>query len=344
MASIQKRGSSYRVRITREGKKTISATFSSKKDALHWAAETESKIYSGSLCKTWDSKKTGKISFQEVANRYVITHSIHKKDSISEIGIIRRLTNRWEGLELKQIDKQRVLELRDELICRGRAGSTINHYFNAISKIFQMANDELQLIITNPITGLKRFPNNNGRTVRVNQDIEGLLISHCEAIKAPLLAHIIEFAIQTGMRRGEILGLYWTDIDIENQKAYLNKTKNGEMRQVPLTSSSIELLKKLPMVNDKVFPMTFDCLKSQFKRLKKYSEMRWVGYGENPFCSLRFHDLRHEALSRLSDAGLNVIELSHISGHKTLGMLKRYTHPSHTSILSKLNGMKSKKP
>ncbi len=98
------------------------------------------------------------------------------------------------------------------------------------------------------------------------------------------------------------------------------------------------------MVNDKVFPMTFDCLKSQFKRLKKYSEMRWVGYGENPFCSLRFHDLRHEALSRLSDAGLNVIELSHISGHKTLGMLKRYTHPSHTSILSKLNGMKSKKP
>ncbi len=337
MSSIQKRGSSYRVRITKEGKKTISATFSTKKDALRWAAETESKIYSGLTNELWGSKSLAKVSFQEVANRYIRTHSVHKKDSVSEIGIIKRLINKWEGLDIRKIDRQIVIELRDELIARGRAGSTINHYFNAISKIYQMANDELQLVVNNPIRGLKRFPNNNGRTVRVNQDIEDLLLAHCQAIKTPLLASIIEFAIETGMRRGEILGLYWTDIDINNRRAYLHKTKNGEGRQVPLTLRSIEILKKLPIVNGKVFPITYDCLRSQFKRLKKYSKLRWVGYGQNPFCNLRFHDFRHEALSRLSDAGLNVIELSYISGHKTLGMLKRYTHPSHTSVLSKLD-------
>ena len=83
--------------------------------------------------------------------------------------------------------------------------------------------------------------------------------------------------------------------------------------------------------------MTFDCLRSQFNRLRNHLKQGWDGYGANPFNDLRFHDFRHEALSRLSDAGLNVIELSHISGHKTYAMLKRYTHPSHEAIFSKID-------
>jgi len=83
--------------------------------------------------------------------------------------------------------------------------------------------------------------------------------------------------------------------------------------------------------------MGMDALRSQFNRLKDSAKGQWTGVGINPFDDLRFHDLRHEALSRLSDAGLNVIELSHISGHRTLGMLKRYTHPSHEAIFLKLD-------
>jgi integrase len=83
--------------------------------------------------------------------------------------------------------------------------------------------------------------------------------------------------------------------------------------------------------------MGMDALRSQFGRLKEHIKGQWNGVGTNPFDDLRFHDLRHEALSRLSDLGLNVIELSHISGHRTLGMLKRYTHPSHEAILNKIN-------
>ncbi len=128
----------------------------------------------------------------------------------------------------------------------------------------------------------------------------------------------------------------WTH-DLENRKAYLHKTKNGEARQVPLTLLAVEVLRALPKIEDKVFPMTFDSLRSQFKRLKSHLNQSWDGYGDNPFNDLRFHDFRHEALSRLSDTGLNVIELSHISGHKTLGMLKRYTHPAHSAILFKLD-------
>ena len=133
------------------------------------------------------------------------------------------------------------------------------------------------------------------------------------------------------------MGLTWADIDLSNRKAYLRQTKNGEPRQVPLTRQAMAVLESLPKDSERVFPMGMSRLRCQFERLKRHLKQEWNGCGANPFNDLRFHDFRHEALSRLSDAGLNVIELSHISGHKTLAMLKRYTHPSHEAIFSKLD-------
>jgi integrase len=133
------------------------------------------------------------------------------------------------------------------------------------------------------------------------------------------------------------MGLKWIDIDLPNRKAYLHQTKNGKPRQVPLTRQAMAVLEALSKDEEKVFPMGTDALRSQFTRLKGYAKGQWNSVGVNPFDDLRFHDLRHEALSRLSDTGLNVIELSCISGHKTMAMLKRYTHPSHAAILEKID-------
>ena len=199
-----------------------------------------------------------------------------------------------------------------------------------------MLNDEWDLGIANPIRGIKRMPPSQGRTKRVNPELEALLLTGCNQLSLTLLHSIIQFAIQTGMRRGEIMGLTWADIDLPNRKAYLHDTKNGDPRQVPLTRQAMAVLEALTKDEGKVFPVGMDALRSQFGRLKDYAKGQWNSIGINPFDDLRFHDLRHEALSRLSDAGLNVIELSHISGHRTLGMLKRYTHPSHEAIFLKL--------
>jgi integrase len=140
------------------------------------------------------------------------------------------------------------------------------------------------------------------------------------------------------MRRGELMGLSWADIDLPNRKAYLHDTKNGDPRQVPLTQDAVAILITLSKdETGRVFPMSLVTLRIQFERVCVYAKKQYTENGNNPFEDLRFHDLRHEALSRLSDAGLNVIELSHISGHRTLGMLKRYTHPSHEAIFLKLD-------
>ena len=281
------------------------------------------------------------ISFKEAAVHYMKTHSIHKKIVRCESSRLRILIKRWGQLPVEQVDKFAVLTLRDDLLKLGRSGETINHYFNTVSKLFQMLEGDWDLAIPNPIKGIKRMPAPQGRTKRVNAKMEEHLLASCLELSMPLLSSIIQFAIETGMRRGELMGLKWADIEILNRRAYLHTSKNGEPRQVPLTKRAIAVLQSLNKEDaDQVFPMSLNVLRNQYERARDYSKENWNKTGINPFDDLRFHDLRHEALSRLSDAGLNVIELSHISGHKTLGMLKRYTHPSHKAILEKLDQIK----
>lgn len=340
MASVQKRGNKYRVRIIRRGFPTQSQTFHTHAEALRWGRRIESQMDHGAFKP--NPVKNEKFSskdllFQEAALHYMQTHSIHKKIVLSETYRLQILIKRWGGMPVEKIDKLSVLALRDDLLKMGRSGETINHYFNTISKVFQMLEGDWDISILNPIKGIKRMPRSCGRTKRINLQIEALLLTCCNRLSLPLLHSIIQFAITTGMRRGELMGLTWADIDLANRKAYLHQTKNGEPRQVPFTRQAVAVLEALSKDEAKVFPMGMDTLRSQFRRLKAYAKDQWNGIGINPFDDLRFHDLRHEALSRFSDSGLNVIELSHISGHKTLGMLKRYTHPSHEAIFFKLD-------
>jgi len=340
VAAIQKRGKKYRVRVIRRGFPTQSKTFNTHAEAIRWSRDIELQMDRGQfrqekahgICAV--DKST---LFREAAEHYQKTHSIHKKIVRCETSRLNILIKRWGAIPIAQVDKTSVIALRDDLLKMDRSGETINHYFNTISKLFQMLNDEWDLDIANPIKGIKRMPPSPGRAKRVNVELESLLLSGCDYLSLPLLCSIIQFAIQTGMRRGEIMGLTWVDIDLPNRKAYLHQTKNGEPRQVPLTRQAMAVLEALSKDEEKVFPMGMDALRSQFTRLKHYAKGQWNGIGINPYNDLRFHDLRHEALSRLSDAGLNVIELSHISGHRTLGMLKRYTHPSHEAIFAKLD-------
>ena len=338
MASIQKRNSSFRVRITRQGKSTLCATFYSRLEAVQWAKQTEAQLRLGLYEESVTPIMTNhEVLFEEAANHYMKTHTIHKKIIRCETSRLQILIKRWGNLPVSKIDKSSVITLRDDLLKMGRSGETINHYFNTISKLFQMLNGEWELRIPNPINGIKRMPSSKGRRKRVNLELESRLLYGCDKLSLPLLRSIIQFALQTGMRRGELMGLTWTDVDLSNRKAYLHQTKNGEPRQVPLTRQAMAVLESLPKDSERVFPMGMSGLRCQFERLKRHLKKDWNGCGANPFNDLRFHDFRHEALSRLSDAGLNVIELSHISGHKTLAMLKRYTHPSHEAIFSKLD-------
>lgn len=345
MAAIQKRGNVFRVRIIRKGYQTQSKTFSTRIEAVKWARKIETEIDQGIIkpSKTLANRMLDKqLSFGEAAEHYIKNHSIHKRNCKTESGTIRTLIRHWGQEPAQSIDKAKIFALRDDLLSRGRSGDTVNHYYNAISKIYQMLQIEWSLAVDNPIRGMKRLPANPSRTKRINGETETALLSACEQSKSKLLKPIVEFALETGMRRGELMGLRWFDIDIPNRRAFLHITKNGEPRQVPLTLKAVEILKGVMHEHpEHVFPLGLDALRRYFEKAVATARRGWALEGVNPFDSLRLHDARHEALSRLSDAGLNVIELSHISGHKTLSQLARYTHPSHQAIFAKLDKIKT---
>ena len=338
MASIQKRNSSYRVRITRQGKSTICATFYSRLEAVQWAKQIEAELRLGIHQDTAQNPISPTMPFRKAVEKYIPSHSIYKGNHKTEAGILRILATRWEDRNLSVISKQDIVLLKDDLLGKGRAASTVNHYLNALSQLYQIAINEWGLKLSNPITGIKRMSEPQGRMKRLSIEAEATLLACCHELHLDYLADIIAVAIETGMRCGEILSMRWEDVDFINRRVLLRDTKNGDSRQVPLSSRVKIILEQLTSrdTGDLVFPYCRWTIRRHYTRVVKQSAKAHKGV-QNPFTDLRFHDLRHEALSRLSDKGLNVIEIAHISGHRTLTMLRRYTHPCHETLLGKLD-------
>ena len=143
----------------------------------------------------------------------------------------------------------------------------------------------------------------------------------------PHIWPIIVFAIETGMRRGEILGLSWDNIDLNRRTAFLPLTKNGSSREVPLSTKAISVLQQQrPRTKTHPFPVNSNAFRLAWGRLRSRAGLN----------DLRFHDLRHEAITRFFELGLSIPEVALISGHKDVKMLFRYTHLKVDSLVSKL--------
>jgi integrase len=176
----------------------------------------------------------------------------------------------------------------------------------------------------NPMAMVTKPTPARARTRRVTDDDALKIAKGVAELRNGLLANIIHFAIATGMRRGEILSLKW--IHINDTTAYLPLTKNGESRTVPLGPDALRVLAQLERTGPSVFPMSANAVRLAWERMK-----RRVGIKD-----LRFHDLRHEAISRFFEYGLSVPEVALISGHKDTRMLFRYTHLKPEDVAEKL--------
>ena len=142
------------------------------------------------------------------------------------------------------------------------------------------------------------------------------------------MAPLVMLALETAMRRGELLGLRWENIDLERQTAFLPMTKNGSIRTVPLPKKAVAILANLPRCTDgRVIQLTDMGMEAAFRKACARAEI----------VNLHFHDLRHTATSRLAEKLPNVIELAAVTGHQTIQMLKRYYHPKAEALAKKLD-------
>ncbi len=196
------------------------------------------------------------------------------------------------------------------------APATVNRDMTVLSHVFEIARKEWGIPIANPCRDVRRLRPDRPRDRRLVEDEEARLLAAIDTGRNPWLKPVVLFALETAMRQGEILGLRWADVDIEKPWAKILEAKNGEGRVVPLSTRAVGVLQSIKRGQSTVFPTSSEAIKKSWQRACARAGIE----------DLRFHDLRHEATSRLFERGLNPMQVATITGHKTLQMLKRYTH------------------
>ncbi|MGH8275086.1 MAG: site-specific integrase [Steroidobacteraceae bacterium] len=326
MATIEKRGQFWRVKIRRAGLPAQTRTFGNRTQAQQWARGVESDLDKGI---TVDLRTAQRTCLADVLERYRREVTTTKRGAADENLRLKAMAQRpFARIRMSALTSSHLAAYRDQRL-KEVSGATVIREFSVLSHAIDTARREWDVYLpVNPCTLVRRPPQGRPRNRRLQGGEEERLLAACRKARNPWLAHCVALAIETGMRRGELLGQIWDNVDLERRVAFLPLTKNGESRGVPLSTRAVAILRGLPRAsNGRVFgELTAEALKLSYTRA-----VRRAG-----ITGLRFHDLRHEATSRFFERGLNVMEVASVTGHKTLQMLKRYTHLSATDLAARL--------
>lgn len=333
MASFRKRSGGWRAEVAIKGIRT-SETFSTKAEAVAWAAQVESDIRKGAKVGIVPNK-----TVEDAFNRYL------EEVSSSKPG------NKWEITRLRTIQKFRVGKValsemklsdltpetfggwRDYRLNKDKVtGSTVNREIKLLSHVFTVCSTEWRWMAENPLKSVRRPRENSPRDVLYDDDqilrITSALGFNEERVStlSGCLAVSFLFAIETGMRQGEILKL--TKDDISGRVATLSKTKNGDSRFVPLSKRALELLTFLPEPEEggTLFHVSSHSAGTLFRRAKIRCGLK----------DYTFHDTRHLAVTRLAKK-FDVLELARVVGHRNINQLRTYYNAKAEDLANKLD-------
>ncbi len=318
MATISRRGNRWRAQVRRRGHQSLSDTFETKARAQAWATQQEAAIIAG---------RRGEITrhlFSEGLDRYerdVASLKAGFRWEKIRIGWLKRHGIAHRPMSL--ITEADIASLRDERLQRV-SGVTVRREMALWGAIFDVARREWKWCATNPVSDVTKPPPGQPRR-------RGLLQSEIDRVSAALggplgrqVAAAFRLAVETGMRKGELLSLEWGSI--RGAVALLERTKNGDSRAVALSVAALEIFDSLrgldPIRVFTVQPASADTL---FRKAVKAADIQ----------NLHFHDSRSEAITRLSRK-LDVLELAKQVGHRDLKSLMHYYAPSAEDRAKKL--------
>ena len=319
MASfIQRRGPGgkrvWQAHIRRRGYPAQVRTFDNKTDAQAWAAMIESEIARSVFVSRSEAEAT---TLREALDRYSVEVSVHKRSGGREASTIRW----WQASPLagRSMASIRGKDISAAAADRTVRANTVRIRLALLSHLFNVARTAWGMeSLSNPVELVKghrpKLP--PGRTRRLVDNEEARLLAVALAYGGEI-GPIITWAIETAMRRGEIAAMRWKHVDWKARVLLVPETKAGIPRRVPLSSRAFMVLGGLVCrIDRQVWGMKPDSISQAFERICSTAGIE----------GLTFHDLRHEATSRLFEKGLNPMQVAAITGHKTLQMLKRYTH------------------
>lgn len=323
MASFRFRNNRWQARVQRKEQKDLAKSFLNKSDAIQWARSIEIEIDRGTYINTDYAQKT---LFKEILQKYLDDVAPYLRSADNQIIRVRKLMKYpIAEVNMAHLSPKHMADYRDERL-KVIKPNTVIRELAILSSVINLARREWGLNIINPVTMIKKPSSTQGRDRILNDEELGRLFTELEKI-SPWHKPLAEFALETAMRRGELMALLWANVNFDKCVAYLPLTKNGDSRYVPLSRKAIKILKALPRdIEGRVFPLNKQTVSILFLRATRRAKL----------LDVHFHDLRHMAITRLASKFSNPMEIAAISGHKSLSMLKRYTHIKAEDLVQKL--------
>lgn len=336
MAAIRKRGTAWRAEIVRtiDGKRIrISESFATKQQAQAWAIEKEAELLG--------IRRTGATHRLDADQSITLSETLERyRDQVTPT----KRGAHWEKLrinliirEFPELGSTRLPKLSPEILAKWRdkrlsqvSGSTVNREMNIISAVLEHARREWRLVASNPCRDVRRPPNPRHREQRIS-DVGRDTIAAALGFdgkpptrKRQEVAIMFLVAVETGMRSGELVNLRWRDVQEHHLR--ITTSKNGDARDIPLSRSARELIGLMKGKNsDSVFSVG-----------DRERDAIYRKYRPKEFDHIKFHDTRHEAVTRLSRK-LDVLELARMIGHRDLKSLMVYYNPSPGELSQKLD-------
>ncbi|CAJ8110187.1 site-specific integrase [Burkholderia pseudomallei] len=338
MATINKRDGKWQCQVRKTGFPSRTRTFASRADAAEWGRMVEAEMDRGLFVCTDEADRT---TVADLLDRYTRDVSPTKRSGGSDKGRAQKVTKQLGAYKLTALTSSHLVGYRDARL-KEVSPQTVIHELNLLIRALTLATRECGIVLPSGIPKVIKPRKPQGRDRRLHPDEIQAII---DATESPDLRDFIRLAVATGMRRGELASLRWEHINLDRRTAHLPLTKTDTPRTVPLSSVATAVLQARKDAGYTVpFAVTANALTRAFCRavqrarglyestcrvLKRPADPQWL-------IGIRLHDLRHEATSRFFELGLQTVEVASITGHKTLAMLKRYTHLKAEDLAKKL--------
>ena len=334
MAALRNRNGKWQAQVRIKGHAPRTKSFLIKRDAERWARQTEAELEASAL--RVDHRVLDRTTVRDLLDRYRREVTPSKRGSASEKkrldGFLRQP---WSNKPLSKITPQVFSRYRDERLKVVSPGTVIRD-LGLLRSIFEVARLEWDMPIPeNPVAKVRKPRAPDARERRLQPGELDLLLASADTTRNDWLRAGIHLAVETGMRRGELLSIRWDDVCFDTATLLIRLTKNGHARRIPLSKAALALLHARRSTESKgtdlVFPVSGNAFRLCWERCK-----RKVAKDHKGIADLRFHDLRHEAVSRFFEMGLSVPEVALISGHRDPRMLFRYTHLRAEDLVQRL--------
>ena len=335
---------SFDAEVRHTGQKPFYKSFVRLTDAKSWIQDTESSLRNGRILPETEAQRH---TLSEAIERYLL-EEVQKKPKVMEdhVRCLAWFKTQAGSKYLCDVTPALISQLKG-LFLRGvtrynlpRKPQTWNRYLSVLSCVLQLCTNDWEWMEFNPARRVRREKEAPGRARFLSEAEREKLLDICKESCSPNLYAIVVLALSTGMRRGEMLYLTWDQIDLNSGVLILEETKNGERRRVTIRAHALEVLRKHAKVRridtNLVFPS--ESAKTSFSLDKPwYAALKKAGIP-----NFRFHDLRHSAASYLAMNGATMLQISEVLGHKTLQMVKRYSHFAESEIADVVERMNRK--